>query len=114
MTRAGKWEFPGGKLHAGETPEDCIVREIREELALAVEPVAVLAPVRHRYPDITIELIPVVCRRIRGRPSLTEHAEAAWLSAAELEVRDWAPADIEVIRRHREILFPARSVPARS
>ena len=67
---AGLWEFPGGKLEAGETPEDCLIRELREELGVSVKP-ACLAPLTfasHSYPDFHLLMPLYVCRRYEGIP----------------------------------------------
>lgn len=95
--RAWRWEFPGGKLHPGETAADCVVREIREELAIEIEPLEVLPAVKYRYPDLAIELIPVVCRYRSGRIQRREHAATRWISPGEATRLDWCAADREIV-----------------
>ena len=95
----GLWELPGGKLEEGETPDTCLVRELKEELGLVVEALAVWEPVRHDEPGFSLELIPVLCRRLGGEPKPAEHEETGWFDAAQLRALDWAPADVPVVER---------------
>ena len=89
--------IPGGKLHQGESPEECLARELEEELDIRVTVRHALPTVRHRYEDFTIELIPFVCSLTEGTLVLHEHRALAWLSPHELEELDWPAADIPVI-----------------
>lgn len=97
MPLPGKWEFPGGKLHEGESEEACILREIREELAIDIRLLGRLTPSPWDYGTFTITLIPFVAEYTGGELHLTEHSEARWLTAAELPALDWAPADIPIV-----------------
>lgn len=99
-----KWEFPGGKLKGGESPKAGIVREIREELGLEVEPQRLLEPVIHRYNDRSVRLIPVVCQILEGVIMLSEHQEYRWLGCDELFGVDWLEADIGVVEKIRALL----------
>ena len=92
-----KWEFPGGKLKEGETPESCIVREITEELDILIQVERLLPSVIHRYEDRAIKLIPFVCTRVEGTITLSEHQEYQWVSCEDLNRIDWLEADIEVV-----------------
>ncbi len=92
-----KWEFPGGKIHPGESPEDCLRRELREELGVAVCVLRRLPPHTHAYPAFTVTLHPFVCTIAAGEIVLHEHAAAAWVAPGELGVLDWAEADLPVI-----------------
>jgi 8-oxo-dGTP diphosphatase len=92
-----KWEFPGGKLHEGESAEECLARELDEELGIRVRIDHALPPVFHRYEEFAIELIPFVCTLTGGRLRLNVHRALAWLSPHELKVMDWPAADIPVI-----------------
>lgn len=96
MPHPFKWEFPGGKLKAGESLEACIVREIREELGVEVEVNQKLRPVIHHYQEHSIKLIPFLCHIIDGVISLTEHQEYKWIASGKLGEVDWLEADIEV------------------
>lgn len=93
---AGFWEFPGGKLEAGETPQACIVRELAEELAIEGEAGEVLAESVHAYPGGAIRLIAVAVRRLSDRLTLSEHDAYSWATADELRALPLAPADIPI------------------
>jgi len=92
-----KWEFPGGKLNPGETPEGSIIREIREELGVEISVIQLLPSVRHRYSDSDIKLIPFVCSIKKGEIDLSEHKSYSWVHRSELDQVDWLEADIEVV-----------------
>ena len=93
MARAGSWEFPGGKLKSRESHRAGIIREIREELGLRVEPFRRLKTVRHAYRDLTVRLIPMVCRVRGGRLRLVEHRAARWVLPRGAGNLKWSPAD---------------------
>ena len=99
-----KWEFPGGKINPGETVDECIIREIEEELSVKIEIIKKLLPIEFDYQTKQIQLIPVVCRIISGEIRLTEHADKRWFSFDEWESIDWLGADRELIVRNQEIL----------
>ena len=93
-----KWEFPGGKIEPSETPEACLIREIKEELDIEIQIEKTLASNIHIYPNITIQLIPFTCKHIGGDILLKEHAEFRWLHRNELLALDWADADVPVVK----------------
>lgn len=96
---AGLWEFPGGKLEAGETPEDCLIRELREELGVSVKP-ACLAPLTfasHSYPDFHLLMPLYVCRRYEGIPRGLEGQQIKWVSPKKLRDFPMPPADEPLI-----------------
>lgn len=93
-----KWEFPGGKLEADESMEECMRRELREELGIEVDLLSQGPGVFYPRSNPEIELIPFVARIISGVLNPAEHAELRWCSAEELSQLDWAEADIDVLR----------------
>jgi len=99
-----KWEFPGGKVKEGESPEYCIKREIQEELGLRVVVKQLLPSVKHTYGTRTIKLIPFICSREEGKISLSEHKSFRWIPIEEVEEVDWLDADVEVVRVLKERL----------
>ncbi|WP_224997968.1 (deoxy)nucleoside triphosphate pyrophosphohydrolase [Cesiribacter sp. SM1] len=101
---AGLWEFPGGKLEEDESPQECIIREIAEELELQIAPYALLQPADHQYPDKHIRLIPLVCRLTAGSLQLKEHAASQWLAPAALRPLNWCPADVPVLEQYLQWL----------
>ncbi|SOE19815.1 8-oxo-dGTP diphosphatase [Spirosomataceae bacterium TFI 002] len=95
-----KWEFPGGKIEKWETDEDCIKREIREELNLEIELIKKLTPAIYDYPEVCIELIPFIAKQIGGQLKLNEHADFKYLTKAELLNLDWAEADVSIVKEY--------------
>ena len=103
MSHPLEWEFPGGKVESGETPEDCIVREIQEELGLRVQVMeAGPAVFRPHASGRTLELLPFVCNVASSALHLREHAQVRWCGPADLGELDWAEADVEVLAWWRE------------
>lgn len=92
-----KWEFPGGKVEPGETEENCLIREIAEELGIQVQILQRLKPHIHNDGKSVIRLIPFECTIIEGEICLTEHAQYLWLRATQLETLDWAEADLPIV-----------------
>jgi len=95
--QGGKWEFPGGKLHDGESPREALVREIAEELSVAIRVGEALPPSTHDYGTFAITLIPFRCVIETGEPHAVEHEAIAWCSPDELAALDWAAADVPVV-----------------
>ncbi len=95
----GKWEFPGGKLKKGEKPEECIKREIKEELGLEIEVEELFFENIHKYPAKTIKLITFKARKIKGNIHLIDHDKIAWVKPEELANYDLSPADIPVAQK---------------
>jgi 8-oxo-dGTP diphosphatase len=92
-----KWEFPGGKMEAGETEEQTIVREIKEELHMDIHPKEKLLTVEHTYPDFHLTMHTYLCEAETSTPTLTEHTAYKWLWLAELDELDWAGADVPIV-----------------
>ena len=103
MTMPLKWEFPGGKIDPGETPEECLKREVREELGIEIEVGAELPTITHRYTDFTIKLYPFLCCILEGEISLREHKALVWLRPGELQRLDWAAADRPVLEEYQQM-----------
>ena len=95
-----KWEFPGGKVESDETPEDCLTREIREELSIAINIISELPSNQHCYPDFSINLIPFICEIKYGTIKLHEHLKYLWLPANDLLDLDWAEADLPIVKNY--------------
>ncbi len=96
--RALLWEFVGGKVEAGETKEEALIRECREELAVTISVLSEFTNVIHRYPDITIQLTVFNSKIVSGTPSLIEHNDLKWITSDEIENYDFCPADEEILR----------------
>ena len=97
-----KWEFPGGKIHEGESPEACVVREVSEELDIHIAVVRSLSLVSHDYPDFSVTLHPFICTIISGEIILRDHEAMRWLTPQELLTLDWVTADFPIIREYLE------------
>ena len=95
-----KFEFPGGKVEQDETTSECLVREIQEELNLNIETLKQLPSNIHHYPDLSIELIPFVCKIVSGDIILREHRCFLWLNPPELLDLDWAEADLPIVQNY--------------
>ncbi len=92
------WEFPGGKVEAGETPEQAVVREIQEELAIEIAPHILVTTVEYDYPKFHLTMHCYLSRIVSGRINLLEHEDAKWLAHDELDSLNWLPADRIVVR----------------
>jgi 8-oxo-dGTP diphosphatase len=95
------WEFPGGKIEVGETPEQALIREIKEELATTIQPEQFLMTVEYDYPEFHLSMDCFICSIVEGEPELLEHESACWLSLDHLRDVNWLPADLIVIGQLR-------------
>lgn len=96
-----KWEFPGGKLEDNETPEECLKREILEELKIEIKIIKQLTRNKHQYEsNKVVMLIPFVCEIVKGQIVLTEHESFKWLKGNKLKTLDWAAADVPILEEY--------------
>lgn len=93
------WEFPGGKMESGETPQEALRREISEELAVTIEVDEFLCTVHYNYPEFYLTMHCYWCHVVQGAVKLLEHEAARWLTMDQLNTVDWLPADQEVVNR---------------
>ncbi|MEK6759237.1 MAG: (deoxy)nucleoside triphosphate pyrophosphohydrolase [Deltaproteobacteria bacterium] len=104
MSMPLKWEFPGGKIHAGESPRECLRRELMEELSIAVEVLSPLPPASHDYPGFSITLFPFICKVVSGDMLVHEHSAIRWVLPEDLKSVDLAEADIPVVSNYLSTL----------
>ena len=95
-----KWEFPGGKIDPGESAEECLRRELVEEMGICVSVEKGLPASTYQYPKFAVTLYPFVCSIASGEIVLHEHAAIDWLPPEELPTLDWAEADVPVIESY--------------
>ena len=98
-----KMEFPGGKIERGESAEECLLREIKEELNVDVQILSAMPAHEYQYPDLSIRLIPFICKIIGGEIELREHSAYYWFNTDELITCDWAEADVPILKGYLDI-----------
>jgi mutator protein MutT len=103
----GLWEFPGGKREAGETFEQCLVREIREELGVEISVGELFEEIRHDYPEKSVHLKFFTCKIISGEPQPLDCAAVKWIEKPELAAHEFPAADAQLLERLRFLKFPA-------
>lgn len=96
------WEFVGGKVEPGETKEEALVRECREELAVTVSVGDVFMDVLHDYPDLLVHLTLFHAKIAEGEPQMLEHNDIQWITPQEIEKFDFCPADVEILKQITE------------
>ena len=92
-----QWEFPGGKVEPGETPEEALIREIKEELDIEISVGKYIHTVEYDYPTFHLSMLCFICKILSGSLVLKEHEEARWLEKDNLYSVDWLPADLEIV-----------------
>ena len=100
------WEFVGGKVEKGETKEQALVRECREELAVTVAPHDIYMDVVHEYPDLTVHLVLYNATIAAGEPQLLEHNAIRWITVDEIDTLSFCPADETILKRLRQVGAP--------
>lgn len=96
------WEFPGGKVEPGETNEEALKREIKEELNASISVDEFLHTIEYDYPEFHLTMHCYICSLLSDEIELREHEAAKWLSLKELGDLNWLPADVEVVNKLRE------------
>ena len=102
---ATKWEFPGGKVESGETPQQCLKREIKEELNLDIEVLDFFAESIYTYDRGTIKLMSFWCKWLSGDMTLNVHSRVEWVNLHELDLYDYSPADIPFVEKLKTIMI---------
>lgn len=92
------WEFVGGKVESGETTEEALIRECREELAITLTVGEAFMDVTHEYPDLTVHLTLFDATIAEGEPQRLEHNDIRWITPAEIGSYDFCPADVEILK----------------
>lgn len=103
---AGKWEFPGGKLEQGETLQECLKREIKEELDVEVEVLNLFGESIYTYESGKIKLIAFWCKWLSGEFTLKVHSRLVWAKRDELDLYNFAPADIPLMEKLKTVMVP--------
>lgn len=102
-TRGGLWEFVGGKVEKGESKEQALIRECKEEMDVEIEVGDLFCELVHEYPDITVRLSLFNSKIVKGEPKLLEHMEIKWLLPSEVDDYEFCPADKEILEKLKKL-----------
>ena len=98
------WEFPGGKVEKGETKEEALIREIKEELDTVIKVDSYLDTIEYGYPDFHLSMDCFVCSIVEGHLVLKEHEDSKWIKKEEIDTLNWLPADLVIIDKVKEMM----------
>ena len=98
------WEFPGGKVEKGETKEEALIREIKEELDTVIKVDSYLDTIEYDYPDFHLSMDCFVCSIVEGNLVLKEHEDSKWIKKEEIDTLNWLPADLVIIDKVKEMM----------
>lgn len=102
---SGMWEFPGGKVEAGESPQEALLREIKEELAIEINIGELFGHIEYDYPQFHLSLDCFLCEMASEKFTLNEHQDAKWLNKETIDQVEWLPADLDIIKRLKESIL---------
>ena len=97
------WEFVGGKVEPGETKQQALIRECKEELDVRIEVQKLFMELTHVYPDLTVHLSIFLAKIVEGTPQLLEHSELRWITTAEIDAYSFCPADQDILLRLKSL-----------
>lgn len=98
------WEFPGGKVEKGETKEEALIREIKEELDTVIKVDSYLDTIEYDYPDFHLSMDCFVCSIVEGHLVLKEHEDSKWIKKEEIDTLNWLPADLIILDKVKKMM----------
>lgn len=98
------WEFPGGKVEKGETKEEALIREIKEELDTVIKVDSYLDTIEYDYPDFHLSMDCFICSVVEGNLVLKEHEDSKWIKKEEIDILNWLPADLVILDKVKEMM----------
>lgn len=98
------WEFPGGKVEKGETKEEALIREIKEELDTVIKVDSYLDTIEYDYPDFHLSMDCFVCSIVEGHLVLKEHEDSKWIKKEEIDTLNWLPADLIILDKGKKMM----------